>query len=170
MCVAMILSDGLFHYQCPRVVFIVLLHSVIFHIVHVHTWSGVSCCQIYLTCGGFWHIGHDAMFSWHVCLFNQDLMVRLCLHFFLYLIMSLALTAFFVHIHCIGTSLSRQPQILVDFSTLDMCTQWHWPYSSPEWQDYSLHPWPWSTSKSLCIFCQLVFLFWSDVMFCIRAR
>ena len=120
--------------------------------------------------GGFWHIGHDAMFSWHVCLFNQDLMVRLCLHFFLYLIMSLSLTAFFVHIHCIGTSLSRQPQILVDFSTLDMCTQWHWPYSSPEWQDYSLHPWPWGTSKSLCLFCQLVCLFWSDVMFCIRAR
>ena len=37
MCVAIILSDGLFNYQCPRVVFIVLLHSVIFHIVHVHT-------------------------------------------------------------------------------------------------------------------------------------
>jgi hypothetical protein len=56
MCVAIILSDGVFNYQCPRVVFIVLLHSVIFHIVHVHTWSGVSCCQIYLTC--WWFLAH----------------------------------------------------------------------------------------------------------------
>ena len=56
MCVAIILSDGLFNYQCPRVVFIVRLHSVIFHIVHVHTWSGVSCCQIYLTC--WWFLAH----------------------------------------------------------------------------------------------------------------
>ena len=79
--------------------------------------------------GGVWHTGHDAIFSWHVCLFNQDLMVRLCLHFFLYFIVSLSLTALFVHIHCIGTSLSRQPQVLVVCSTLDMCTQWHWSYT-----------------------------------------
>ena len=32
MCVAIILSDGLFNYQCPHVIFIVVLHSVIFHI------------------------------------------------------------------------------------------------------------------------------------------
>ena len=36
----------LFNYQCPHVVSIVLIHSGIFHIVHVHTWCGVCCCQI----------------------------------------------------------------------------------------------------------------------------
>ena len=46
----------LFNNQCPRVVSIVLIHSVIFHIVHVHTWSGVCCCQIYLTC--WWFLAH----------------------------------------------------------------------------------------------------------------
>jgi len=54
------------HYPCPRVVSIVLMHSLIFHIVHV-THSLVYAVVRYISCvGGFWHIGHDAMFSWHV--------------------------------------------------------------------------------------------------------
>ena len=50
----------LFNYQCPHVVSIVLLHSVIFHIVHVHTWSGICCCQTHLTC--WWFRAH---WTWH---------------------------------------------------------------------------------------------------------
>ena len=44
------------HYPCPRVVSIVLMHSLIFHIVHVHTFFGVCCCQIHLMC--WWFLAH----------------------------------------------------------------------------------------------------------------
>jgi hypothetical protein len=44
------------HYPCPRVLSIVLMHSLIFHIVHAHTFFGVCCCPIHLMC--WWFLAH----------------------------------------------------------------------------------------------------------------
>jgi hypothetical protein len=65
MCVVIILSDGLFNYHCPRVVFIV--RFIIFHILHVHRCCGVFCCQIYI-------ISYCLYYSLHYCEYTPQMM------------------------------------------------------------------------------------------------
>ena len=66
--------------------------------------------------------------------------------------------------HC---SIFRQPSsvsvcwLTCPRKTLLRCTSWV--------EHEYIHPSPWGTSKSLCLFCQLVCLVWSDVMFYICA-
>jgi hypothetical protein len=73
----------LFNYQCPHVVSIVRLHSIIFHIVHVHTWSGVCCCQTHLTCWWFrahWTWRHVSVTCYMLVAFGASDMISCYWH------------------------------------------------------------------------------------------
>jgi hypothetical protein len=83
-------------------------HVPVYHVVSITTHVG-----------GFWHIGHDIMFSWHVYHLWSGHDVLYPFRF------SLLHTPFITHsiivkTHFMVSFLSRQPHMLVDSGTLDM--------------------------------------------------
>ena len=104
-----------------RDVVIVLLQHLPYSCPHL-----ISCILLSDIPYEWWFLAHCTWphcFSWPMGLFIRIWWFN-CSSLYFSLLSSLR-TALFVHTHCVGTSLSWLPHILVDLYTLHVYTQWH---------------------------------------------